>query len=97
MGLALPASLLPGGALIAALLTAARLGLFGLPDAAAVGFVGRLSDLAHVVAVLNHVLAAEAALVVSILCHKHSSLLLRPAAANNKALKNTSVQCQRVR
>jgi hypothetical protein len=67
---ALPlASLLAAGAIAAALLTAIRLRLFGLSDAATVGFVRHLTDLAHVVAILNHVLAAEAVVSVSILCH----------------------------
>ena len=66
MGLALPlALLLAGAAIAAALLAGIGLGLFRLPDAAAVGFVGRLTDLAHVVAVLDHELAAEAALLVA--------------------------------
>jgi hypothetical protein len=68
------ASLLAAGALIAtALLTATRLRLLSLPDIATVGFVFPLTDLAHVVAILNHVLAAEAVFVVSNLCHKNSS------------------------
>jgi hypothetical protein len=70
MNLAPLLSLLPAGAaIVAALLAGITLGLFRLPDAAAVGLVRRLRDLAHVVAILNHVLAAEAALFVAILCH----------------------------
>jgi hypothetical protein len=79
-----PLSLLPGRAtIIAALLAASRLGLIRLPNRAAIGLV--LTDLAHVIAILNHVRAAEAALIVSILCHMNNSLsLLRPASANKK-------------
>jgi hypothetical protein len=60
------ASLLRVGALIAALLAGGVLRLVGLPDAAG-GFVGGRADLAQMVAILHHVLAAEAVLVVSYL------------------------------
>jgi hypothetical protein len=76
MSLALPFSLPTAGAVIvAALLTATFLRLFRL-DTATIGFVCRLIGLAHVIAILNHVLAAEAAFVASILCHK--KLLVTP-------------------
>jgi hypothetical protein len=68
MTLASAISLLGVGVLIAALLAGAELRLVGLSDAAG-GVLRRRADLAHVVAILNHVLAAEA-VVVSIHCHK---------------------------
>jgi hypothetical protein len=48
-----------------------------------------------VVAVLNHVLAAEA-VFISNLCHKNSSLLLCCAPANLKSIGTFSVQCRPV-
>jgi hypothetical protein len=61
---------LAGAAMIAAaLLAAARLRLFRLPDIDALGFVGALMGLAHVVAILNHVGSAEFDFVVGNLCH----------------------------
>jgi hypothetical protein len=73
-GVMIAAALLPvGGVIVAALLAGARLRLFNLAGAVVCGLTG----LAGVVAILNHVLAAEAANVVSNLCHNkllvHSS------------------------
>jgi hypothetical protein len=59
------ASLLTAGVAIIALVTATRLRLLSLPDITPIGFLSNLPDLAHVVAILNHVLAAKAVLVVS--------------------------------
>jgi hypothetical protein len=76
-----PASLLARAAMIAALLTAAHLMLFMLSTAALIGLISltrTLSALAHVIAVLNHVLAAQAANVVSYLCHKILHLTFPP-------------------
>ncbi len=63
-----PAALRMGTLVIAALLADFGLRLLRLTDAATAGFVGRLLDLAHVIAILDHVRAAEAILVVN-LCH----------------------------
>jgi hypothetical protein len=76
-----PPSLLPRAAMIAALLTAAHFMLLMLPAAALFGPISltrTLSALAHVIAVLNHVLAAHAANVVSYLCHKRLLQTLPP-------------------
>jgi hypothetical protein len=90
------ATLLAAGVLIAvALLAAANLRLICLPAATASGALRRLIDPTHVVAVLNHELAAEAVFVVSNLWHKNSSLLLRTASANLKGIETLSVQCLR--
>ena len=65
ISLASPNTLLPAGAFIAAaLLTATALSLISLTNAATVGLVRLLIDLAHVVAILNHVLAAETAVAI---------------------------------
>jgi hypothetical protein len=48
------------GAMLPALLAAFRLRLLRLPDAAAVRLIRRRADLAHVIPILHHVLAAEA-------------------------------------
>jgi len=82
----------------AALLACTRLRLFDLPDIAAIGAVRRLVDLAHVVAILDHELTAEAILVVSNLCH--DKLLINstaPALANVKRPETLSVRYQCVR
>jgi hypothetical protein len=85
-----------------ALLTATALRLFRLPDAT-IGFVGRLTDLAHVVAILNHVLPAEAAFV-SILCHdKTPQKLFKPRTTvrgscshfgEQKSTETLSIRCR---
>jgi hypothetical protein len=54
---------------ILALLAGAFMRLFLLPGDATFGIAGSRLDVAHVVAILNHVLAAEAVLVVLNLCH----------------------------
>jgi hypothetical protein len=53
----------------AGLLTAIRLRLINLPGIASLGLARGRIALAHVIAILNHELAAEAVFVVSNLCH----------------------------
>jgi hypothetical protein len=97
MSLPSPLSLLLVGAMIAAaLLTASLLRLFRLPDTATVGVVCRLTDLAHVVAILDHVLAAEAASVVSIVCHNKLLLTSLSCVSEQESTETISVRCQRV-
>ncbi len=85
-----------GAGLVTALLATRILRLFRLPSAATRGFVVFQSDLAHVVVILNHVLTAEAVLVVSNLCH--IELLEKPVGPRRriKNIETLSVRCQRV-
>ncbi len=76
-------------------LTAVALRLFGLPASAMPGFASHLSDPAHVVSILNHVLAAQAIRLVSLVCHD-KLLSPRPwhALAKDIVLETVSAQCQ---
>jgi hypothetical protein len=64
-------SLIPSLAalLVAAAVPAVALRLLGLSGAAISGFASYLAGLAHVVAILNHVRAAQSICLVSILWH----------------------------
>jgi hypothetical protein len=91
------ATVLAAGSVIAALLPIAGLRLLVLSGTATIGLVRHRIDLAHVVAILNHVLAAEAVLAISNLCH--NKLLVSPpprVGLNDKCLETLSMQCQRV-
>jgi hypothetical protein len=65
----LAALLATAGMLATALLMSVALRLLDLSAAAMPDFASRLADLAHVVTILNHVRAAQAICLVSILYH----------------------------
>jgi hypothetical protein len=78
----LPA-LLCASLLSATLLTAIRLRLIHLPGIAIPGLARHRGDIAHMIAILHHVLAAEA-VFVSNLCHNKLLLTHHPASAKHQ-------------
>jgi hypothetical protein len=88
--LALPLATLLGAGIFVAAVLLVLLRLLGLASAVALGAL-RGFDLAHVIEILNQILSAEAALVVSCLCH--DKLLVTPLCPSANWMALGTSQC----